>query len=203
MYKNNNMKNIFYTIILSLSVISLFSFINHSNKVNANTNNSTVYWTGSKPTGSHSGNVSLKNGYLLFDHGRLVGGNFTIDMTSITCTDLEPDRGGNKLVGHLKNEDFFDVDKFPEANLNITKVKKLNDQEYEMTGDMTIKGITKKIDFNTEIKLTGRSYTAVSKLIIDRTEWGIEYSSKKILGALADKFIYDDMELDIFLVSEK
>jgi len=197
------MKNIFFTTILSLCIIALFSFTNHTNKVNANTNNSTVYWTGSKPAGSHSGNVSLKNGYLLFDHGRLVGGNFTIDMTSITCTDLEPDRGGNKLVGHLKNEDFFDVDKFPEANLNITKVKKLNDQEYEMTGDMTIKGITKKIDFNTEIKLTGRSYTAVSKLIIDRTEWGIEYSSKKVLGALADKFIYDDMELDIFLVSEK
>jgi len=197
------MTNKFFSLILSLCVLTFFSFSFHTNKVNVNKNNSTVIWTGSKPASSHTGNVSIKSGYLTFDHGRLVGGNFTIDMTSITCTDLEPDRGGNKLVGHLKNEDFFDVDKFPEANLNITKVKKLNDQEYEMTGDMTIKGITKKIDFNTEIKLTGRSYTAVSKLIIDRTEWGIEYSSKKVLGALADKFIYDDMELDIFLVSEK
>ena len=72
-----------------------------------------------------------------------------------------------------------------------------------MKGDLTIKGITKEIEFNTEIKLNGNSYTAVAKLIIDRTEWGIEYSSKKILGALADKFIYDEMELDVFLVSEK
>ena len=203
MYKNNIMKKILLISILSLCILSFFSFTNHTNKVNANKNNSTVYWTGSKPTGSHSGNVSLKNGYLSFDHGKLVGGNFTIDMKTITCTDLEPDKGGNKLVGHLNNEDFFDVEKYPEANLNITKVKKLNVQEYEMKGDLTIKGITKEIEFNTEIKLNGNSYTAVAKLIIDRTEWGIEYSSKKILGALADKFIYDEMELDVFLVSEK
>ena len=197
------MKKILLNSILSLCILSFFSFTNLTNRVNANTSNSTVYWTGSKPTGSHSGNVSLKNGYLSFDHGKLVGGNFTIDMKTITCTDLEPDKGGNKLVGHLNNEDFFDVEKYPEANLNITKVKKLNVQEYEMKGDLTIKGITKEIEFNTEIKLNGNSYTAVAKLIIDRTEWGIEYSSKKILGALADKFIYDEMELDVFLVSEK
>ena len=197
------MKNILLNSILFLCILTLLSFTSHSEKVNANTNNSTVYWTGSKPTGSHSGNVSLKNGYLTIDHGKLVGGNFTIDMKTITCTDLEPEKGGNKLVGHLNNEDFFDVEKYPEANLNITKVKKLNVQEYEMKGDLTIKGITKEIEFNTEIKLNGNSYTAVAKLIIDRTEWGIEYSSKKILGALADKFIYDEMELDVFLVSEK
>ena len=105
------MKNIIYFTFLSLCVICLFSFTTHTNNVKANKANSTVIWTGSKPTGFHTGNVTLKEGYLSFDHGRLVGGNFTIDMKTITCTDLEPEKGGNKLVNHLNNEDFFDVEK--------------------------------------------------------------------------------------------
>jgi polyisoprenoid-binding protein YceI len=183
--------------------LSLFAFTTHIDKVNANKTNSTVIWTGSKPTGSHTGNVILKNGYLSFDHGQLVGGEFTMNMTSIICTDLEPDKGGNKLVKHLKNEDFFDVNQFPEAKLIINKVRNIKGSEFEMNGNMTIKGITKPVTFNADIKINKNSYTAIAKLIIDRTEWGIEYSSKKILGSLADKFIYDDIEFDIFLVSEK
>ena len=58
------MKNIIYSTFLSLCVISLFSFTNHSNNVKANKTNSSVIWTGSKPTGSHTGNVTLKEGYL-------------------------------------------------------------------------------------------------------------------------------------------
>ena len=195
--------NKLFTYILSISIITLFSFTTHVDKVSANKKSSSVIWTGSKPTGSHTGNVTLKDGHLLFDHGNLVGGEFTMDMTSIICTDLEPTKGGNKLVKHLKNKDFFDVDNHPEANLIINKVKNVEGSQFELKGNMTIKGITKPVTFNADIKVNRNSYTAIAKIIIDRTEWGIEYSSKKILGSLADKFIYDDVEFDIFLVSEK
>lgn len=197
------MTNKFFSLILSLCFLTCFSFSFHANKVNANKNNSTVIWTGSKPTGSHTGNVSIKSGYLTFDHGRLVGGNFTIDMTSITCTDIEKESKNKYFVDHLKDEDFFDVTEFPEANLNIKKVKRLNAQEYEMSGEMTIKGITNDLTFTSEVKLTGNSYVAIAKIIIDRTKYGVEYKSANVFKNLGDKFIYDEIEFDIFLVSEK
>jgi len=197
------MSNKLSLLILALSVLTLFSFTTHTNKVNANKANSTVIWTGSKPTGSHTGNVTLKEGYLIFDHGSLVGGNFTIDMNSITCTDIESERKNKYLVDHLKDGDFFDVANHPEASLKITTAKKVNDQEYEMTGLMTIRGNTNEVTFSSEVKLTGNSYVAIAKIVIDRTLWGVEYKSANVFKNLGDKFIYDDMEFDIFLISEK
>jgi polyisoprenoid-binding protein YceI len=195
--------NKLFTYILSISIITLFSFTSHVNKVNANKNNSTVIWTGSKPTGSHTGNVTLKDGHLLFDHGNLVGGEFTIDMTSITCTDIESEKKNKYLVDHLKDEDFFDVNQFPEAKLVVNRVKNLQGSQFEMNGNMTIKGITKPVTFNADIKINRNSYTAIAKIVIDRTKWGVEYKSGNIFKDLGDKIIYDDMEFDIFLVSEK
>ena len=195
--------NKLFTYILSISIITLFSFTTHVNKVNANKNNSSVIWTGSKPTGSHTGNVTLKDGYLSFDHGNLVGGEFTIDMTSITCSDIESEKKNKYLVDHLKDEDFFDVNKFPEAKLVVNRVKNLEGSQFEMKGNMTIKGITNPVTFNADIKINRNSYTAIAKIIIDRTKWGVEYKSANIFKNLGDKIIYDDMEFDIFLVSEK
>ena len=195
--------NKLFTYILSISIITLFSFTSHVNKVNANKNNSTVIWTGSKPTGSHTGNVTLNDGYLSFDHGNLVGGEFTIDMTSITCTDIESEKKNKYLVDHLKDEDFFDVNQFPEAKLVVNRVKNLKGSQFEMKGNMTIKGITKPVTFNADIKINKNSYTAIAKIVIDRTKWGVEYKSGNIFKDLGDKIIYDDMEFDIFLVSEK
>jgi polyisoprenoid-binding protein YceI len=195
--------NKLFTYILSISILTLYSFTSHVNKVNANKNNSTVIWTGSKPTGSHTGNVTLKDGHLLFDHGNLVGGEFTIDMTSITCTDIESEKKNKYLVDHLKDEDFFDVNQFPEARLVVNRVKNLEGSQFEMKGNMTIKGITKPVTFNADIKINRNSYTAIAKIVIDRTKWGVEYKSGNIFKDLGDKIIYDDMEFDIFLVSEK
>ena len=195
--------NKLFTYILSISIITLFSFTTHVNKVKANKKNSSVIWTGSKPTGSHTGNVTLKDGYLSFDHGNLVGGEFTIDMTSITCSDIESEKKNKYLVDHLKDEDFFDVNKFPEAKLVVNRVKNLEGSQFEMKGNMTIKGITNPVSFNADIKINRNSYTAIAKIVIDRTKWGVEYKSGNIFKDLGDKIIYDDMEFDIFLVSEK
>jgi len=195
--------NKLFTYILSISIITLFSFTTHVDKVSANKKSSSVIWTGSKPTGSHTGNVTLKDGHLLFDHGNLVGGEFTIDMTSITCTDIESEKKNKYLVDHLKDEDFFDVNKFPEAKLVVNRVKNLQGSQFEMKGNMTIKGITKPVTFNADIKINRNSYTAIAKIVIDRTKWGVEYKSGNIFKDLGDKIIYDDMEFDIFLVSEK
>ena len=203
------MKNFTSNLLLSFCVLTFFSFKPHPLVVPANTDASTIILTGSKPTGSHSGNVSLTSGYLVLDHENVVGGNFIIDMTSISCTDIE-DEGKNKyFVGHLKDEDFFDVEKFPKAELEITGSKKTSDNNYLLEANMTIKGRTNKITFNSEIQTsgnsetTGNSFTAIAKIVLDRTLWGVEYKSKNIFKNLGDKFIYDEMEFEIFLISEK
>ena len=124
-------------------------------------------------------------------------------MTSITCSDIESEKKNKYLVDHLKDEDFFDVNKFPEAKLVVNRVKNLEGSQFEMKGNMTIKGITNPVTFNADIKINRNSYTAIAKIIIDRTKWGVEYKSGNIFKDLGDKIIYDDMEFDIFLVSEK
>ena len=77
-----------------------------------NTEKSTINWVGKKVTGEHSGTVNLKEGNLIFKDGKVAGGNFTVDMTSISTTDLSGD-WKTKLDGHLKADDFFGTEKNP------------------------------------------------------------------------------------------
>ncbi|MGY8931224.1 MAG: YceI family protein [Flavobacteriales bacterium] len=196
------LQNLFVKI-LALSFIFQFSFTLHTNDVKVNKKNSTVIWTGSKPTGSHTGNMNIKSGYLTYDHGQVVGGNFVIDMKSITCSDIESEKKNQYLVDHLKDADFFNVAKFPEASLTIIRVQKLKENQFQMLADLTIKGITKPVSFTADLSVNGNSYNAIAKIIIDRTKWGVEYKSGNIFKDLGDKIIYDDIEFDIFLVSEK
>jgi polyisoprenoid-binding protein YceI len=196
------LQNLFVKI-LALSFIFQFSFTLHTNDVKVNKKNSTVIWTGSKPTGSHTGNMNIKSGYLTYDHGQVVGGNFVIDMKSITCSDIKSEKKNQYLVDHLKDADFFNVAKFPEASLTIIRVQKLKENQFQMLADLTIKGITKPVSFTADLSVNGNSYNAIAKIIIDRTKWGVEYKSGNIFKDLGDKIIYDDIEFDIFLVSEK
>jgi len=197
------MQKKFITKLLSLLFLIQFSFTIHTNNVKVNKKSSTVIWTGSKPTGSHTGNIQLKSGHLTFDHGIIVGGNFILDMSSITCSDIESEKKNQYLVNHLKSEDFFDVESFDEASLSIIRVQKVKDNQYQMIANMTIKGITKPVSFTADLNVNRNSFTAIAKIIIDRTKWGVEYNSGNIFKDLGDKIIYDDIEFDIFLVSEK
>ena len=151
-------------------------------------------WVGSKVTSSHEGTIELKSGYLTLENNNLVGGEFVIDMTTIVCTDLSG-KGKASIENHLKSDDFFSVDKFPAASLTILDVKKNELDQYQVNANITIKGITQKIMFDTEIK----EKTAKAKLVIDRTEFGIIYKSGNFFKELADKAIYDEFEISIML----
>lgn len=159
------------------------------------TENSVIVWKGKKITGSHEGNIQIKEGSLIFEEEKLSGGNFTIDMNTIICTDLQG-KSAKKLQGHLMSDDFFGVPNHPTASLSITSVKKkkANDQ-YEITADITIKGITKSIVFDALIS----SNNATSKIIIDRTDFDIKYGSGAFFDNLGDRMIYDKFELDLNL----
>lgn len=164
---------------------------------------SNIVWNGYKVTGSHTGNIQLKSGELEFDGDQLTGGNFVIDMTSMTNNDLEGE-WKEKLMGHLKSDDFFSVDKFPTASFNITQVvSRGKPGEYKIVGDLTIKGITKEIKFQANVEDMGDKAKAVAEVVVDRSEFNVRYGSGSFFENLGDKTIYDEFDLQVNLVVNK
>ena len=87
---------------------------------------STIEWKGFKPTGSHHGTIAIERGVLDVNNGKVVGGSFIIDMTSIAVTDIPAENEKNgKLKGHLSSPDFFDVEKHPSAGFTITGLEEV------------------------------------------------------------------------------
>ena len=131
-----------------------------------------------------------------------MGGEFTIDMTSITSTDLEGEYL-QKLNGHLKSSDFFGVDKFPEANFIITSATaKGSKGKFTVTGNMTIKTTTQPITFDAQIVNNGENMVAVADIVIDRSVFDVRYGSGSFFDNLGDKTIYDDFTLTVNLVTK-
>ncbi len=155
---------------------------------------SNIHWTGKKVTGQHEGNIALKSGVINMTDGAVTGGSFVVDMASMTCTDLEGEYA-DKLIGHLSSDDFFGVATHPEAKLVFTNVKANGNGGYAVTGNFTIKGITKEASF--DLTIAGNEATA--KVIIDRSKHDIRYGSNSFFDNLGDKAIYNDFELDVTL----
>lgn len=155
---------------------------------------SVAKWDAKKVTGEHNGTFNLAGGLLTLDGDKVTGGSFEIDMKSIKCTDIA-DAGYNaKLIGHLNSDDFFSVDKNPKAMFKITKVEGTN-----ITGDMTIKGITQSITFPATVKVDKGTVSATAKIVLDRTKWDIRFGSKKFFESIGDKAIADDFTIDLAL----
>ncbi|MEM9340417.1 MAG: YceI family protein [Bacteroidota bacterium] len=163
---------------------------------------SKVAWIGKKVTGEHNGSISLKGGNFTFEDGMLVGGLFTVDMTSSVCEDLEGEYKG-KLEGHLKSEDFFGVEKYPTATFVVTKAVPQGPGKYKVIGNITIKEKTEEIQFTADIDEKNGKVTGNANLIIDRSRFDVKYGSGSFFDNLGDKTIYDDFNLNISLVATK
>lgn len=162
---------------------------------NVNTAASSIVWTGKKVTGQHTGTINIKSGNIDIQDGILKGGSFVIDMTSIVCTDMEGEYG-KKLEGHLKSDDFFSVENNPTAQLVITEVTAGTEKgNYNITGDLTIKGITHPISFTAAVGAD----MATANITVDRAKYDVRYGSGSFFDGLGDKMIYDDFELDLKL----
>ena len=197
------MKKIFLT--TALAIITTFSFATkpHTDNVRVDAKSSTVKWIGSKVASAHEGTINIQKGMLMIDHGTLVGGQFSIDMNSINNTDIESEEYSAKLEGHLKDEDFFNVEEFPTATITIIKAVKGTENNYSIIANLTIKGITHPITFDANVNVNGINFLATAKIKIDRTKWGIEYKSGNFFKDLGDNIILDEIEFDIFLLSAK
>jgi polyisoprenoid-binding protein YceI len=161
---------------------------------------STFNWLAKKLTGEHNGTVKIQSGNLVTDGGKLTGGDFTVDFSTIKDLDIQGDFAG-KLETHLKSADFFDVAQFPTSTLKITKAVAKGGENYDLTGNLTIRGITQSITFPAIVKVTGKTASASAKFDIDRTKFGLTYRSKAFFENIGDKMIYDNFTVDVKIVA--
>ena len=195
--------SIFLTALIGLFALSFTNPVNEITTLSVDTAKSQINWKGYKVLGSHEGTIVIKDGNLDFEGDILKGGSFTIDMTTINCTDLEGEYKG-KLEGHLKSDDFFGVSNFPTANFTITKVVSRGKAgEYKVVGDLTIKNITKEIKFNAVISEKDGQTIATAPIKIDRSEFNVKYGSGSFFDNLGDNTIYDEFDLNVNLVVNK
>ena len=165
-----------------------------------------VYWQGKKSIGMpHNGTIKVSGGKLLVNQGRLLNGRVTLDMRSIAVTNLND--GGEKadLESHLKDKDFFEVAKYPEAQFVLTEImpSTLPEFNWVLRGDLTIKGKTHPVNVPviltiSDDKLEARSAT----FIINRTKWGLNFRSGS-LGTAKDKIIEDVVPLSLVVKAKK
>ena len=182
-------------------------------------NDSKIEWIGTKVSGYHTGVVPIKSGELRVNDGAVTGGKFVMDVANMSVSGpKEVDAGSNtKLLGHLKSADFFDVEKHPEATFEVTSIKafegavadtadprqeELNEYKvasptHTISGNMTIKGVTKNIEFPARITVNGDNAEAIAKFNIDRKQWGIVYPGKP------DDLIRDNIHLGVSIKASK
>ena len=181
-----------------LLAILLVGFTAVAQDFSVNTSKSEIKWTGKKVTGEHWGYVKLKEGSFKLENNKIVSGSFKVDMTSVTDEDLEDEKWNDKLVGHLKSADFFNIEKYPVSTLKVVEGAQFKDGKAVVEGELTIKDITNPVSFI--IEKSGNVYTTT--LTVDRTKYNIRYGSGKFFDDLGDNMIYDDFTLDVKIVTQ-
>lgn len=159
---------------------------------------STMTWKGTKPTGdSHSGTVAIKEGKIAVNDNILSAGNFVLDLTQMNVTDEGMDAESKaKLIGHLTNADFFEVEKYPSASFEVTA-----STADSLTGNLTIKDVTKSITVPYFMQSDEGMATANASFSIDRTKWGITFNSGNFFENLGEYLINDAVEFNVKLVA--
>lgn len=171
---------------------------------------SNVKWEGAKITETvHYGNVAISEGSLSFTDGNLEAGSFIIDMNSITNTDLADAEYNAKLVGHLKSGDFFMTETYPTAKFEITSVAAATEAgaTHTISGNLTIKEVTKGISFPANVTLTETGAEASATFSINRNEWGVVWggslTEQGIKDYLQNNLIKDEITFEVALKATK
>ncbi len=167
------------------------------------TDSSHIIWKARRIAYGHTGVIKLKQGNLGFDGKQLTSGYFEVDMKTLEDIDLTNLSKKRQLENHLKSKDFFHVVKYPTSSFGITSARQsiTDEGNYEITGDLTIKGISQEIRFPAQINLSEGRLTSSAKITIDRTIFNIRYGSGSFFEDLGDKVIYDDIIFEIELVA--
>jgi len=153
-----------------------------------NAQESKVAFVGAKVTGKHDGSFGKFTGKIDLSDGKVEGSlvSVEIDTTSLTSDD-------EKLTGHLKSPDFFDVAKFATATFVSTGIKAGGDNgaTHTVTGNLTLHGVQKSITFPAKIDVGAEAVTASAEFAINRKDFGIVYKG------MPDNLIKDDVTIKL------
>jgi len=169
---------------------------------------SSVTWNGKKVTGEHNGEIALESGSLTVAGDQLTGGTLVMDMKSISNKDLTNAEDNGKLVGHLKSDDFFGVEKYPTATFEITGVSPIagaaaGQPNYNVAGALTIKDKTNPVTFPATVNVADGVVTAQADVTVDRTKYDIRYGSNSFFDNLGDKAINDEFTVTFDVTAQK
>lgn len=171
--------------------------------------NSTLNWAGSYKIGprAHTGTIGISAGSMNIEGNQIAAGNFTVDMNTIQVTDQTPEEKKNYLTGHLKSDDFFNVEQFPTATFVVTKVAEATDDStatHHISGNLTLRDVTKEITIPANITMTDDQITATSNFAINRADFNVKYGSPThIIDISKDKIINDEIEFKLNMVADR
>jgi polyisoprenoid-binding protein YceI len=189
-------KNLILSLLASFIFLASFTVLK-DDVYTVDIERSSIDWSAKKVVGGHVGGVKISNGTLIYNEKGLKGGSFVMDLANLTSDN-------ERLTTHLKNDDFFSVDKHPSSKFEITKVAPAGTDRVNITGNLTIKGITHPITFPASVKQQKGVIVAVASGVkVDRTKYDIKYRSKSFFGDIGDKAIDDEFVLNINLSAKK
>ena len=165
---------------------------------------SMVFWEGGKLSGStHDGNLLLNSGSVIISDSKTISGEFIVDMTTMDCLDINNENSKNRLLDHLRSDDFFDVNNHREASLSINSSKNIGENNFLFSGDLTIKGITNPVEMKGKISNHIDSYAADIEMSFDRSKYNVKYKSISFFSDLGDNYILDNIDLSVSILTKK
>ena len=146
---------------------------------------------------SHNGDILLEEGQLSIKDNNNITGSFLVDMTTIDCHDEKNIGTKNKIIGHLKSDDFFDVKNHQKAKLEIISSENIGGNEFLFKGNLNIKGKTNSVQMKGSVHKLNSGYSADINLTFDRSKYDVRYRSAAFFSDLGDRIISDDVFLNV------
>lgn len=162
-------------------------------------------WTGRNLFNQHNGRIAFKSGSLEIREGRLSGGSVTLDMTQITCSDLKDSGMIAGLIGHLMTDDFFSVNKYPEASFELSDARPIEnapsgDSNLTLEGQLTLRGTTQPVEMFAQLTYLGGKLGLQGRFDVDRTQFGSIYGSGKNFEKLGQHVVNDKISVSFQLI---
>ena len=166
---------------------------------------SVVRWTGRNLFNHHQGTLKLASGRIEVRNDALQAARFTLDMNRIVCEDLVDTTYNALLIRHLRDDDFFAVDRFPTAEFVCERAEPLpsctpGTPNYTLHGAMTLRGVKKPLCFPAVIAAADEDHlTGQAQFELDRTQFGSHYGSGRLFAFLGKHVVNDHMHLHVKL----
>jgi polyisoprenoid-binding protein YceI len=165
-----------------------------------------IEWEGTNIFNKHTGTTDIASGAFTQDNKNVLMGEITVDMKTVTNKDMSDKASREHLVSHLKSPDFFEVQKYPTAKMQILSVKKISDFKsslnYQVTSLVTIKSKTLLFTFKAHGHITDGKLVTQGNFILDRSKWDVQYGSSRFFEALGKHLVHDEIRFRFRVVAE-